>query len=176
MYLVAKLQLQIPDDADTLLRETTQAYRHGCNHLSKIAFEARVFDRNNLHDLGYYETKALYELPSQLVIGAIAQVCAAYKTLATQIKNHNRSLTTAVKRCDLPATRCGSVANVTHKFDKHLRTTTRSPLGVDCANYEIVKHAERVPSTTLFRVVSSHRLNAQTQRSSLKTSRASMRG
>jgi len=41
--------------------------------------------------LAYYPIKAEFDLPSQLVIRAIAEVCSAYKTLIAQIAEHNRS-------------------------------------------------------------------------------------
>src|SRR5579863_6632730 len=66
MKLVVKLKLATDTDTDRLLRETTQQYRRGCNHLSEIAFSTKTFDRFDLHDLAYYQTKALFELPSQL--------------------------------------------------------------------------------------------------------------
>src|SRR5579859_7989984 len=91
MKLVVKLKLATDKDTDRRLRETTEQYRRGCNHLSKMAFSTQTFDRYNLHGLAYHETKALFELPSQLVVRAIAEVCSAYKSLMTQVKEHNRS-------------------------------------------------------------------------------------
>src|SRR5579859_5284634 len=89
MKLVVKLKLETSSETGPLLRETTEQYRSVCNHLSGIAFSKRVFDRYDLQDLAYQDCRGRFSFPSQLVVRAIAEVCSGYKTLLTQIKNHN---------------------------------------------------------------------------------------
>src|ERR1700685_2995374 len=89
MKLVLKLKLNTDKDSDLLLRETTEQYRLACNYISEVAFTTRTFSQYELHHLVYYTAKTSYSLPSQLVIRANAEVCAAYKSLMTQVSNHN---------------------------------------------------------------------------------------
>jgi|SRR5579871_650895 len=91
MKLVLKLKLLTNKHTDGLLRQTAQAYQSACNALSQIAFENQTFSPYALHPLAYYPVKAEFDLPSQLVIRAIAEVCNSYKSLIAQIAEHNRS-------------------------------------------------------------------------------------
>jgi putative transposase len=90
MKLVLKLKLQTDKSTDQLLRETCQGYREVCNRLSEIAFLHQTFCKYDLQKLAYHSIRAEFELPSQLVIRAIAEVCSSYKSLMTQIAEHNQ--------------------------------------------------------------------------------------
>src|ERR1043166_8904143 len=91
MKLILKLKLKTDQNTDQLLRETTKRYQQGCNRLSKIAFEYQSFFKFDLQQIAYCRIRTELDLPAQLVIRAIAEVCAAYKTLKSQIREHNRS-------------------------------------------------------------------------------------
>ena len=91
MKLVLKLKLLTDPQTDCLLRQTAQAYQCACNALSQIAFENQTFSAYALHPLAYYRVKAEFELPAQLVIRAIAEVCNSYKSLIAQLEAYNRS-------------------------------------------------------------------------------------
>lgn len=93
MKLVLKLKLLTNSETDMLLRETTQEYARVCDYLSRIAFENRVFSKFELQRIGYHTVMTTFAIPSQLVIRAIANVCASYKTLFAQIKAHNQTCT-----------------------------------------------------------------------------------
>ena len=89
MKLVLKLKL-LPDKAEAeLFSEVTTAYQRACNYLSGVAFSTGTFSRIDLHHLAYYNAKTMFDLPAQLVIRAIADVCSAYKTTLAQITEHN---------------------------------------------------------------------------------------
>jgi len=89
MKLVLKLKLLTDPETDALLRETSLEYLHVCNFLSRSAFENRTFRQFDLHRLAYHTAMATFDIPSQLVIRALANVCSSYKTLLAQIRNHN---------------------------------------------------------------------------------------
>src|SRR5882724_3957051 len=91
MKLILKLKLKTDNNTDQLLRETTKRYQQGCNRLSEIAFENQTFFKYDLQKIAYSRIRVELDLPSQLVIRAIAEVCCAYKTLKAQIGEHNRS-------------------------------------------------------------------------------------
>src|SRR5579871_3533935 len=91
MKLVLKLKLLTDTPTDLLLRQTAQVYHQACNALSQIAFQNQTFSPFTLHLLAYYPIKTEFELPSQLIIRAIAEVCSAYKSLVAQIEQHNLS-------------------------------------------------------------------------------------
>ncbi|MCW3095233.1 MAG: Transposase [Chthonomonadaceae bacterium] len=91
MKLVLKLKLQTDKNTDQLLRETCQGYREVCNRLSEIAFLHRTFFKHDLQKLAYHSIRVEFDLPSQLVIRAIAEVCSSYKSLLAQIAEHNQA-------------------------------------------------------------------------------------
>jgi predicted transposase len=89
MKMVLKLQLLTDKETDRLLRETAEQYRQACNHIAEVAFITGTFDQFDLHQLVYHDTKDFFQLPSQLVVRANAEVCSAYKSLTTQVNNYN---------------------------------------------------------------------------------------
>lgn len=89
MKLVLKLKLVTDHETDALLQETSLEFLHVCNFLSRSAFENQTFGKFDLQRIAYHAAMAKYSIPSQLVIRAIANVCSSYKTLLTQIGNHN---------------------------------------------------------------------------------------
>src|SRR5882724_9734922 len=91
MKLILKLKLKTDNNTDQLLRETTKRYQQGCNRLSEIAFENQTFFKYDLQKIAYCRIRTEFDLPSQLVIRAIAEVCSSYKTLKAQIGEHNRT-------------------------------------------------------------------------------------
>ena len=90
MKLVLKMKLKTDKNTDLLLRETSEGYRVVCNRLSQFAFQHRIFFKHELQKQAYYTIRNAYELPSQLVIRAIAEVCSSYKSLHAQIAEHNQ--------------------------------------------------------------------------------------
>src|SRR5689334_5086267 len=91
MKLVLKLKLNTDTATHMLLQQTSEIYLLACNRLSTFAFEHQVFSKYELQKQAYHALKAELSRPSQLLIRAIADVCAAYKTLRTQIKAHNQT-------------------------------------------------------------------------------------
>ncbi len=89
MKLVLKLKLLPGKETGLLLRETSVAYTQVCNHVSKIAFESRTLSKFDLQQSVYQSARAKFNIPSQLAIRAIANVCASYKALLAQIRQHN---------------------------------------------------------------------------------------
>jgi len=66
------------EDFEKLL-STVKAFRDACNHISKVAFERRVFNPVALHHMVYRETRERFKLPANLAIRARDRVAKAYK-------------------------------------------------------------------------------------------------
>jgi len=79
--VVCKLQTS-EEEAEKLL-ETLKAFRDACNHISKVAYERRVFNPVALHHFTYRDVRERFGLPANLAIRARDRVAKAYK--------HNRS-------------------------------------------------------------------------------------
>jgi IS605 OrfB family transposase len=66
------------EDFEKLL-SVTKAFCDACNHISKVAFERRVFNPVALHHMVYRETRKKFKLPANLAIRARDRVAKAYK-------------------------------------------------------------------------------------------------
>ncbi|HID90362.1 TPA: transposase [Candidatus Bathyarchaeota archaeon] len=66
------------EDAEKLLK-TLEAFRDACNHISKLAFERKVFNPVALHHMTYRETREKFKLPANLAIRGRDRVAKAYK-------------------------------------------------------------------------------------------------
>jgi predicted transposase len=73
------------EDAQKLLT-TLKAFRDACNHISKVAFERRVFNPVALHHTVYRETREKFKLPANLAIRARLRLKSRFQSLkeATQ--------------------------------------------------------------------------------------------
>jgi IS605 OrfB family transposase len=74
---VCKLK-PIAEDSEKLFT-TLKAFQDACNHISKIAFEKKVFNPVALHHMVYRETREKFSLPANLAIRARDRVAKAYK-------------------------------------------------------------------------------------------------
>jgi len=90
MKLVLKVKLLIDGQAEQALQQTLFADHSACSYLSVYAFQNQIFSKSNLQKACYYEVKHRFSLPAQLVIRAIAEVSAAYKSQKAQIQELNR--------------------------------------------------------------------------------------
>ncbi|MEM3039799.1 MAG: hypothetical protein QXO54_03230, partial [Candidatus Methanomethylicaceae archaeon] len=75
--VVCKLKPSV-EESEKLLT-TLEAFRDACNHISKVAFERRVFNPVALHHMVYRETREKFRLPANLAIRARDRVAKAYK-------------------------------------------------------------------------------------------------
>jgi IS605 OrfB family transposase len=66
------------EDSEKLFT-TLKAFQDACNHISKIAFERKVFNPVALHHMVYRETREKFSLPANLAIRARDRVAKAYK-------------------------------------------------------------------------------------------------
>lgn len=80
MKLTAKIKLRPTENQTTALLSTLEACNAACNYISQIAWNTRIFSRNKLHKLVYYETRALFKLSAQATVRCIAKVVDAYKS------------------------------------------------------------------------------------------------
>ncbi len=62
-----------------VLRETLERANEAANAISEIAWENNSFGQYKLHKLAYHETKARFDLSSQMIVRAISKVADAYK-------------------------------------------------------------------------------------------------
>ena len=72
-------KLRTNEKSAAALQETMQRFNHVCNILSAHAFEHQVFRQFDLHKALYHKIRSEHDLPSQLVIRAIAVVTDSYK-------------------------------------------------------------------------------------------------
>jgi len=77
------------EDAQKLLA-TLEAFRDACNHISKVAFERRVFNPVALHHMVYRETREKFKLPANLAIRARDRVAKAYKQKRDKLLKFDR--------------------------------------------------------------------------------------
>ena len=77
------------EEHNRLLR-TVQAFVNACNHISKIAFERRVFNPVALHHMVYRETRNRFGLPANLAIRARDRVAKAYKLRKDRLLRFDR--------------------------------------------------------------------------------------
>lgn len=98
MRLVLKLKLDTNPQQAQALAAVQAVYVACCNDLSQRVFADRCWSKFTVQQTYYYDLKALYSLPAQLLLRAIAEVCSAYKAQAAQIVEHNKTSRTEERR------------------------------------------------------------------------------
>lgn len=79
MKLTLQLQL-LPDEAQVVdLRRTVERFNAAANWLAGLAFKAQTASKYELQKRHYYELRERFDLPADMTIRVIAQVCEAYK-------------------------------------------------------------------------------------------------
>lgn len=79
MKLTAKVKLLPTEQQRIALTKTMELANAACNDISDVAWQTRMFNRNNLHHLVYYDIKEKYNLSAQVVVRCLGKVVDAYK-------------------------------------------------------------------------------------------------
>ncbi|PMB01606.1 transposase [Fischerella thermalis CCMEE 5273] len=89
LTLTAKVKI-IPDSEQIrLLKETLQAYRNGCNFVSRVVYKTKNLVQASLHTFTYPDLRSTYGLRSQMAQSVMKTVIARYK--AAQSNGHDWS-------------------------------------------------------------------------------------
>ncbi|WP_329126163.1 RNA-guided endonuclease InsQ/TnpB family protein [Streptomyces sp. NBC_01465] len=87
MKLVVRVKLLPSPVQATALEATLHACNRAANHVSRVAFERGIKDRNGLQRLLYTDVKSTFGLSAQPTVRAIKKVADAYTTLTAQARN-----------------------------------------------------------------------------------------
>lgn len=79
-----RVKLRTNDVTAAALADTMAKFNAACNALSQIAWHTQTLRAFDLHKIAYHQTRADFDLPSQLCVRAIAKVCDTYKTDRSQ--------------------------------------------------------------------------------------------
>lgn len=79
MKVTVNIKLQPNREQGDILRQTLEQTNEACNYLSKVGWKAGVLRQYDLHKLAYHQTKAKFNLVSDMIIRCIAKVADAYK-------------------------------------------------------------------------------------------------
>ena len=79
--LTAKMQLYPNSDQVTLLQQTVEAYRQGCNWVSGVVDATHCLQQADLHTETYRPLRAQFGLRSQMAQSVIKTVIARYKSV-----------------------------------------------------------------------------------------------
>ena len=81
MKITLKVKLLTTEEQSQSLLETIEEFNKACNWISEKAFGLKIFNAFSLHHAVYYETRKEFpELPSCMVVRAIAKVSNSYKS------------------------------------------------------------------------------------------------
>lgn len=85
--IVRTVRVKLRTNETTLaaLDDTMSRFNAACNALSQQAWETKTLRAFDLQKLAYHNTRAVFGLPSQLTVRAIAKVCDSYKTDQSQM-------------------------------------------------------------------------------------------
>ncbi|MFF1682540.1 RNA-guided endonuclease InsQ/TnpB family protein [Streptomyces sp. NPDC058256] len=86
MKLVVQVKLLPSPEQVAALEATLRACNRAADHVSGIAFEAGVRDRNGLQKLVYADVKAAFGLSAQPAVRVVKKVVDAYSALAASLK------------------------------------------------------------------------------------------
>jgi len=79
MKLVLQTQL-LPDELSSArLRETVERFNEACNWLAGVAFDSKITRAFDLHKVAYRDLREKFDLPADMAVRCLAQVCDAYK-------------------------------------------------------------------------------------------------
>lgn len=81
MTLTAKIRLLPTEKQIKLLKETSDAYKQGCNYVSKAIYESLELSQKKLHLQTYYPLRSKFGLKSQMAQSVLKTVIARYKSL-----------------------------------------------------------------------------------------------
>lgn len=79
MKLTLQIKLNPSAEQKKLLLDTIVQANDACDRISRVAWEKRIFGRNNLHKETYHLIKDSTDLSAQVVVRQIAKVVDAYK-------------------------------------------------------------------------------------------------
>lgn len=79
MKLIARVKLQPTTDQHTLLLQTFEAANAACNHVSEVAWQARVFNQFALQKLHYAYVRTQFGLGADITVRVFAKVADGYK-------------------------------------------------------------------------------------------------
>ncbi len=79
--LTAKIKILPVGDQIHMLKETLDAYRAGCNFVSKVVFDTRNLAQTKLHEETYWLLRNEYGLKSQMAQSVMKTVIARYKSI-----------------------------------------------------------------------------------------------
>jgi putative transposase len=85
MKLTVRIKVHTDNYTHSALLETMRVFHRACQWISEYAFEHKIFNKRNLQKRLYYQVKARFCLPSQLVVRAFAKVGDAYRTSLTNL-------------------------------------------------------------------------------------------
>ncbi|MCP1123711.1 transposase [Bacillus sp. 3103sda1] len=80
MTVTAKIKINPTHDQLLLLKETTFAYKKGCNFVSQIIFQTKKLSQKILHESTYNELRSHFGLRSQMAQSVLKTVIAKYKS------------------------------------------------------------------------------------------------
>ncbi|MCX4971334.1 transposase [Streptomyces sp. NBC_00554] len=86
MKLVVQVKLLPSPEQVAALEATLRACNRAADHVSRIAFETGVRDRNGLQKLVYADVKAAFGLSAQPAVRVVKKVVDAYSALAASLK------------------------------------------------------------------------------------------
>ncbi|MFC9845579.1 hypothetical protein ACFWFF_14295 [Streptomyces sp. NPDC060223] len=86
MKLVVQVKLLPSPEQAAALEATLRACNRAADHVSRIAFETGVRDRNGLQKLLYADIKAAFGLSAQPAVRVVKKVVDAYSALAASPK------------------------------------------------------------------------------------------
>lgn len=84
MYtLTAKIRILPTEEQIKMLKETTKAYKQGCNYISEIIYNTKQLNSRKLHEKTYSPLRSKFSLKSQMAQSVLKTVIARYKTILT---------------------------------------------------------------------------------------------
>lgn len=79
MLKTMKIKIIPTDTQYQQLLDIMKAFNQACNHISKIAYESKVYSKFKLQKMIYYNIREEFKLPAQLAIRALSKVSESYK-------------------------------------------------------------------------------------------------
>ena len=80
IVLTAKVKILPTDEQQTLLQQTLQAYRKGCNYISEVIYTTKNLVQARLHTITYRPLREELGLRSQMAQSVMKTVIARYKS------------------------------------------------------------------------------------------------
>ncbi|QRF24914.1 IS200/IS605 family element transposase accessory protein TnpB (plasmid) [Alicyclobacillus sp. TC] len=81
LVLTAKVKIVPTEEQHTMLQQTLQAYREGCNYLSGVIYTTKNLIQARLHTTTYRYLRETFGLRSQMAQSVIKTVIARYKSM-----------------------------------------------------------------------------------------------